>query len=222
MHSAINATDMRRASITLAMCSYTQRLQSETEDQRAQARAADIELTLKRLAGLSERLMQLARAEGGRLRLEQISDLRLVAEILTEDFRRLVGRSGVLMDLPTSPVMSDLDPDVFAIIYRNLVENALRHGTGDEAVKVSLMSDGLLRVTNDGAVVPKEVLHRLTDRFERVDFGSEGSGLGLAIVNAIANRVGSKLSLRSPRPGFDSGFEASIMVALKVVKQDLK
>lgn len=206
---AANAAHELRTPLAGAIA-QAQRLQSETEDQRAQARAADIELTLKRLAGLSERLMQLARAEGGRLRLEQISDLRLVAEILTEDFRRLVGRSGVLMDLPTSPVMSDLDPDVFAIIYRNLVENALRHGIEGKSIHVSLSRDGLLSVANDCPTVPEETLTRLTDRFERADNASEGSGLGLAIVNAIAERIGSKLSLHSPIPGKESGFEVSL------------
>lgn len=218
---AANAAHELRTPLAGAIA-QSQRLQAETPDLLAKARAAEIEVTLKRLTRLSERLMQLARAEGGRLQLDYVSDLRPVAQILTEDLSLSEGRGRVSLDISDTPILSDLDPDVFAIIYRNLVENALRHGTGDEAVHISLMSDGLLRVTNDGAVVPKEVLHRLTDRFERVDFGSEGSGLGLAIVNAIAERVGSKLSLRSPRPGFDSGFEASIMVALKVVKQDLK
>lgn len=163
--------------------------------------------------------MQLARAEGGPLQLDYMSDLIPVAQILTDDFSRSEGRGRIFLEIPNTPLLSDLDPDVFAIIYRNLVENALRHGTGDEAVHVSLTSDGLLRVANDGSVVPKEILHRLTDRFERADYGSEGSGLGLAIVNAIAERVGSKLSLRSPRPGYDSGFEASILVAFKEVGQ---
>jgi two-component system OmpR family sensor kinase len=103
---------------------------------------------------------------------------------------------------------------VFLTLLRNLVENALRHGLGDEPVHVSLESDGLFRVANDGPVVPNEIMSRLTDRFERADHASEGSGLGLAIVNAIAERVGSKLSLKSPRTGFDSGFEASLNVLI--------
>lgn len=51
----------------------------------AKTRATDIESTLKRLTRLSERLMQLARAEGGRLRLGHASDLRHVARILTDE-----------------------------------------------------------------------------------------------------------------------------------------
>ena len=211
---AANAAHELRTPLAGAIA-QVQRLQAETPDLKARARAAEIEVTLKRLTRLSERLMQLARAEGGRLRLDRSSDLRPVAQILTEDLSRLKGPSRIALDLSASPVLSDLDPDVFGIIYRNLVENALRHGVDDEPVHVALRSDGVLCVDNGGPVVPKEVLSRLTDRFERVDHASDGSGLGLAIVNAVAERVGSKLSLQSPRPGCDSGFQASVRIPLE-------
>jgi len=208
---AANAAHELRTPLAGAIA-QAQRLQAETPDLKAKARAAEMEVTLKRLTRLSERLMQLARAEGGRLRLDRASDLRPVAQILTEDLSRLTGQGRILLALPATPLVSDLDPDVFAIIYRNLVENALRHGSGEEPVHVLLSHDGLLSVTNDGPVVPKDVLSRLTDRFERMDHGSEGSGLGLAIVHAIAERVGSKLYLQSPKPGYDSGFQATLRV----------
>lgn len=208
---AANAAHELRTPLAGAIA-QAQRLQAETTDLQAKVRAAEIEVTLKRLTRLSERLMQLARAEGGRLRLDRPSDLRAVAKILTEDLSRLKGADRVFLALPEKPVLSDLDPDVFAIIYRNLVENALRHGVSDEPVHVSLSSDGLLCVANSGPVLPDEVLSRLIDRFERAGHDSEGSGLGLAIVNAVAERMGSKLALQSPRPGHDSGFQASLQI----------
>jgi two-component system OmpR family sensor kinase len=54
------------------------------------------------------------------------------------------------------------------------------------------------------------MLDRLTARFERANASTDGSGLGLAIVAAIANRIGSSLVLKSPRPAAPSGFEASL------------
>lgn len=108
--------------------------------------------------------------------------------------------------------MSDLDPDAFGIICRNLVENALRHGASDEPIEVSLGEDGTYRVANEGPVVPTEALGRLARRFERGTAGTEGSGLGLAIVASIADRISSKLTLQSPRPGSSSGFEAAVIL----------
>lgn len=192
-----------------------QRLRDETADPAAAARAAGIEATLKRLTRLSERLMQLARAEGGRLRLDTARDLRPAARIVAEDAARGTGAGRVALRLPEAPVLSDLDPDAFGILLRNLIDNALRHGAADGAVDVTLTSSGLLRVANDGSVVAPDVLARLTTRFERGGAGNEGSGLGLAIVAAIADRLGSALMLRSPAPGRDAGFEAALQLPVE-------
>ncbi len=211
---AANAAHELRTPVAGAIA-QAQRLQAETADPEARARAAGIEATLKRLIRLSERLMQLARAEGGRLRKDEVADLRPIARILTDDLTRMTGAGRISLTLPDAPVLSDLDPDVFAILFRNLVENALRHGAGDEPVDVTLTPDGVLTVANDGPVIAPETLARLTDRFERAGAASEGSGLGLAIVAAIARRSGGALSLSSPRPGRTSGFEARFSDAAK-------
>jgi two-component system, OmpR family, sensor kinase len=190
-----------------------QRLQSETRDPAAGARAAEIEATLKRLTRLSERLMQLARAEGGRLRADIPGDLRPVLRVVSDDLARTVSPGRLLLDLPDAPVMSDLDPDALAILTRNLIENALRHGSGDGAIEVSLAKDGGLTVANDGPAIPPDRLSHLTERFVRGG-GAEGSGLGLAIVSAIARRVGAPLQLRSPRPGTDRGIAVTVHLPL--------
>jgi two-component system OmpR family sensor kinase len=106
--------------------------------------------------------------------------------------------------------MSDINPDAFGILCRNLLENALRHGAETAAVGVTLTGDAQLIVSNDGPVLPRDTLDRLTVRFERASDSTDGSGLGLAIVVAIADRIGSQLILESPRPGASSGFQASL------------
>jgi two-component system OmpR family sensor kinase len=206
---AANAAHELRTPLAGAIA-QTQRLRSETTDPAIEARAADIEATLKRLTRLSERLMQLARAEGGQLRLDRSADLRAVARIVADDLGRSGAADRIRLNVPDIPVMSDIDPDAFAILCRNLVENALRHGAPGGPVTVTLSADGALAVANDGPAVPREALDRLTGRFERAGASSEGSGLGLAIVAAIADRIGSPLRLTSPRPGSTSGFEAAL------------
>jgi two-component system OmpR family sensor kinase len=206
---AANAAHELRTPLASAIA-QAQRLQAETLDPAAGARAADIEATLKRLTRLSERLMQLARAEGGQLRRDRAADLRIVARVVVEDIARTGAFGRIALTLPETPVMSDLDPDAFGILCQNLLENALRHGSEATPVEVTLMSDGQLIVANEGPVLPPETLDRLTARFERAGASTDGSGLGLAIVAAIADRIGSSLVLRSPRPGAHSGFQASV------------
>lgn len=209
---AANAAHELRTPLAGAIA-QAQRLQAETRDADTRARGGEIEATLKRITRLAERLLQLARAEGGRLRRDVAADLRPVARLIVADLSRMAAPGRILLSLPDSAVMSDLDPDAFAILLRNLVENALRHGRADTPVEVSLQADGTLIVANDGPVLSEGELGRLTRRFERAKTDGTGSGLGLAIVAAIAERAGCTLDLRSPRAGGTSGFEARFSLA---------
>jgi signal transduction histidine kinase len=75
----------------------------------------------------------------------------------------------------------------------NLVENALRHGSGGVRVKARRL-DGEVRlsVSDEGAGFPEQFVDRAFDRFTRADaaHGGGGAGLGLAIVDAIARAHG--------------------------------
>ena len=210
---AANAAHELRTPLAGAIA-QAQRLRSETKDRAAAQRATDIEETLKRLTRRTERMMQLARAEGGRLRRDTSSDLRGVARIVVDDIGRTGTPDRIRLNLPDMAVMSDLDPDAFAILCRNLVENALRHGGQTTPVDVTLTASGQFTVANDGPVVPGETLDRLTARFERASATSDGSGLGLAIVAAIAERISSRLVLQSPRPGRTTGFQVSLRLPI--------
>ena len=204
---AANAAHEPRTPLAGAIA-QAQRLRSETEDRAAAQRATDIEETLKRLTRRTERLMQLARAEGGRLLSDTAHDARAGLRIVVEDMMRNLQSHDLALDLPQTPVLSTIDPDALGIVCRNLVENALRHGAAHGEVKVLLTPDGDLIVSNAGPVVERERLARLTERFQQDVQKPGGSGLGLTIVAAIAGRTGSRLTLASPRPGAADGFQA--------------
>jgi two-component system OmpR family sensor kinase len=208
---AANAAHELRTPLAGAIA-QAQRLRAETTDQKAAERAAEIEASLKRLTRLSEKLMQLARAEGGRLRSGRPADLRPILRFLTADFNRSVGAERLDLVLPAEPVLSDIDPDAFGILCRNLIENAIKHRAPDATVHVQLTDEGRLTVANEGPALPADTLARLTARFERAAMVGDGSGLGLAIVQTIAERAGGSLELRSPIPGRSSGFEASVQL----------
>lgn len=185
-----------------------QRLRQTSTDADSARRAGEVEATLKRLTRLSERLMQLARAEGARLLVDTPQDLRPILRIVAGDFDRGDDVGRVVMSLPEAPVPSDIDPDVVAILARNLIENALRHGQGP--VGVTHAPHGTLTVENDGPPVPPAELAALSGRFVRGTTAGDCSGLGLAIVHTIAERIGSPLRLTSSLPGKSTGFSASI------------
>jgi two-component system OmpR family sensor kinase len=210
---AANAAHELRTPLAGAIAQI-QRLRLEASDQATLARTAEIESTLRRLTRLAERLLQLARAEGGELRLATTVDLRIVVRLVVDDFARAAAPDRISLDLPGAPVVSDLDPDIFGILCRNLIENGLRHGADGGTVHVNLTPHGRLTVANDGPVVAGDILARLGRRFERAGATADGSGLGLAIVAAIAARLNSPFRLNSPRTGRTSGFEASVDVPI--------
>ncbi|RYH09046.1 HAMP domain-containing sensor histidine kinase [Tropicimonas sp. IMCC6043] len=206
---AANAAHELRTPVAGAIA-QAQRLKAETEDAAAAARAGEIETTLKRLNNLSEKLMQLARAEGARLRTGQPTDLRPVLRMIVDDFERLGASGRMETSLVERPVLSDLDPDAFGILSRNLIENALKHGAPGEPVAVSLSDRAVLTVSNHGAVIPPDALERLTTRFTRANGKVGGSGLGLAIVRIIADRADATLEFHSPVPGGPDGLEVRV------------
>ncbi|MDB6454456.1 histidine kinase dimerization/phospho-acceptor domain-containing protein [Falsirhodobacter sp. 20TX0035] len=180
-----------------ATLAHVQMLLAEAPDGPLHDRARVVEDELKRVTRLVEKILQLARAEhaavGG-----ATADARAVLRLVAGDF-------GLYPDLPDDPVPLPIDTDAFAIMARNLIENAVTHG---QEVEVALSPDSVLRVANGGQVVPAADLARLTQRFERMGTRNAGSGLGLAIVAAIARNAGFGLELLSPRPGRPDGFMA--------------
>lgn len=204
---AANAAHELRTPLAGALA-QVQRLRQTATDPDITRRAADVEATLKRLTRLSERLMQLARAEGARLLVDTPQDVRPVLRIVAADFDRGDDAGRVIVLLPDAPVPCDIDPDAVAILARNLIENALRHGQGP--VSVALDPRGTLCVENDCLPIPPAELAALSGRFVRGKDAGEGSGLGLAIVHTIAERIGSPLRLTSPLPGKTTGFSACI------------
>ncbi|MGV8892043.1 MAG: ATP-binding protein [Burkholderiaceae bacterium] len=191
-----------------------QRLRHEAPEGPLQARIAQIEASLRDLSRLSEKLMQLAKAEGGGLLSETPQDLAALLDFIVQDLRR-TAPAAIKLTLPaTGSVLSTIDPDAFAILLRNLIENALKHGAPGAAIDVSLSGTALLTVVNAGPVVPVPVLARLTGRFMRGDSQADGSGLGLAIATTIASGVGATLTLASPATSKNDGFEARVQFML--------
>jgi two-component system OmpR family sensor kinase len=204
-----NAAHELRTPVAGALA-QTQRLMADLADPSTRQRAADIEAALLRLSRLTEKLLQLARAEGGNLRGESEHDLREVFPLVLADLR---GSDRVKPALPADPVISNVDIDVFAIALRNMIENALKHGPADEPVPVTLAQDGALSVANGGPALAPEDFQRLSARFARGATASEGAGLGLAILVAIAKGLGGTLELVSS--GKSEGVELRLAFPLR-------
>lgn len=197
-----------------ATLAQVQRLRHDAPDGPLQVRATQIETSLKELSRLTEKLMQLAKAEGGGVLSEVPQDLAVLLSHVVQDLQRAASVSIELTRPSTGSVLSLIDPDAFAILARNLIENALKHGAPGGAIEVDLSEGARLTVVNGGAVVSADDLAQLTGRFVRGGSRAEGFGLGLAIVSTIAEGVGAELILASPATGRTDGFEAAVQFPL--------
>lgn len=185
------------------------------EDERA-ASAAGIVRGIERCERLVAQLLELARLERGGLALEAVPlDLaatarQAIAELAPEALAR-----GVEFELyGDDPVPAHGDRVLLAVLARNLVENAVRHGPAHSTVRVRVTrsdAGGELRVTDRGPGIPPELRERVFERFHREAAGdTPGSGLGLSIVARIAELHGARIEL-ADAPG--GGLDASVRFA---------
>jgi two-component system OmpR family sensor kinase len=190
----------------------TQRLIAELANPDDRRRVRELEGTLKRLAALAEKLLQLSRVDAGLGLVDHAVDLMPVLDLVVADCRRRLedpDRIRVTKH-PDCALVAPIDLDAFAIALRNLIDNAINHGPVDGPIDVILEPAGVIRVINEGPVVPPEGLTALTHRFIRGETRSLGAGLGLSIVETIMRQSGSRLTLLSPATDRAAGFEARL------------
>lgn len=189
----------------------TQRLLAELPPGQLTERAGRIETSLSNLGRLAEKLLQLSRAQAGIGASDKPVDLIAVIETVIGDYDRDTATAGrvLLENGANGKLTRNIDIDAFAIVMRNLIENALIHGAADDEVTVSV-DGGTIRVVNRGNVLSEDEMAGLKKRFWRGKTKAAGSGLGLSIVERIVDQIGGRIDLRSPASDRADGFEARI------------
>jgi signal transduction histidine kinase len=144
---------------------------------------------------LAEDLLVLARADDGRLPLAR--ENHIVGEVLDAvagryDSRAAASGRSIEVHAPPERILAG-DRLRLEQALGNLVDNALRHGSGTIRLE-ALERDGSLelRVSDAGQGFPPDFLPHAFERFSRADVARAGggAGLGLAIVDAIARAHG--------------------------------
>lgn len=205
-----NSAHELRTPIATALAQI-QRLQQEVSAGKAKQQAIKIETSLRQLSDLSEKLMQLARAEGGGLLSTERHDLISLLHLVVDDLKRSSAATIIKLTLPENGgFMSTIDPDAFAILVRNLLDNAIKHGINNQPIEVHFSAQGILSIVNAATVIPDETLAQLRRRFVRSNTTTQGSGLGLAIADAIVTGIGATMTFNSPATGRADGFEVRI------------
>jgi signal transduction histidine kinase len=156
-----------------------------------------------RLAALAEDLLVLARAEDGALpvRRERLDarDALEATQVRFAERATSAGRS-IRVDAPPGLALS-ADPLRLRQALGNLVDNALRHGSGEVVLRASAEAPWVdLEVSDHGDGFAAGIEANAFERFSRGDDARTrgGAGLGLAIVQTIARAHGGSAAIVDP------------------------
>ncbi|WP_233235345.1 ATP-binding protein [Bordetella sp. LUAb4] len=187
---------------------YAQILQRDAAMPTGRREAIDvIHRSGKHLIGLIDGLLDIARIEAGKLRLET-ADLRL-PEFLDQIVRMFQPQTA-LKELafhyeaaPNLPKIVHIDEKRLRQILINLMSNAVKFTRGGHvALRVRYASNMVqMEVEDSGAGIPAEDLERIFMPFERSWAATEqadtGTGLGLTICRMLTGIMGGELTVRS-------------------------
>ena len=185
-----------------------QRLAQSAGSPAERAQAQSLVRQLDRITRLATRLLQLARIESGVALKREPVELVELATMVADEFSEARRAGRLRLQVQADPVHIEGDLDALGIALRNLVDNALKHGSPAGEVTIRIEANALT-VIDRGPGVDTASMPLLGRKFERGNSSADGAGLGLAMVHTIARQSRASLELQSPLSD-GPGFSASI------------
>lgn len=188
-------------------------------DGRVAKSVAIVRRQAARMTRLIEDLLDVARIDGGSLRieLEPIDIDGLLAEVAS-DFALQADAAGVtvIVDVPDGLPRFHGDRARLIQAFSNLVSNALKFTPRGGHARLAARHEGevlRLQVSDSGCGIDGELLEKVFDPFWQADPAiRNGAGLGLHIVRGIAERHGGVVRVRSSK-GTGATFEIELPLA---------
>lgn len=198
------AHDLRTPLSTMALEVEAIEAGFQTPEQATQSLREEIAWLQRMVDDL--RLLSLMDADQIRLQLEPVP-LNAFLSRLHDFWCISAEESGRTLTLEIADELPTIHADPMRLrqILGNLIENALRHTTSGDYVRLQAQSapDGgaIVRVADSGEGIPADVLPRIFDRFYRADparkHGESGSGLGLSIAKRLVEMHGGTIAVSS-------------------------
>ncbi len=191
-----DASHELRSPLTLLSSEVELALRRPRSAQEYEATLLAVASDTARLVALADQLLELEHATRPTGAGQTTSDLVAAAR---DALARtpLAGRERVL-SVPEGRLEVALTELELDQVLRNLLDNALVHGTGGVTVTVSTTPDRvLLTVTDEGAGLATDFVPHAIERFRRADPArtAGGSGLGLALVHQLVTRREGELRM---------------------------
>ncbi len=172
-----------------------------------------------RLDHLINQMLDAGRLETGR-RDGEVEDVALAGLL-----RECAATVCLRYHLPSDIVRLDLQPCVvrarrvdLEMVFRNLIDNAVKYAGSQPEVEVTLrsQSDGctLTRIGDNGRGIPQKLRRKIFGRFVRLGLELQrekpGTGLGLYIVRTLVKRLGGRVRVHDREAGSGTVFEIQL------------
>ncbi|HZQ99168.1 MAG TPA: ATP-binding protein [Chloroflexota bacterium] len=160
----------------------------------------------RRLTTLSERLLDVARIEAGRLVLEpRETDLAGILRALVERLRGIYEAHELVLTTPET-LTAVVDPLRLEQVIGNLVDNAAKFSPPGAPIEIELGADGgraRIAVRDHGLGIPAEQRDRVFGRFVQVhgERHYAGLGVGLFVSQQIVELHGGRIEVEAPQDG---------------------
>jgi signal transduction histidine kinase len=191
-----NASHELRTPLSVIRAEADVTLTDEPDDPEALRRALGV---VREASERSERLIQalftLARADRGDHPKTAVDLGDLVREVVGE-----TGLDGLRLELDPGEARVLGDRELLRTMAANLIDNAVRHSSGDGWIEVRTETageQGRLQISNSGAPITAKEAALLTEPFRRLTPArtGDGLGLGLSIAASIAKAHGGDLAI---------------------------
>ncbi|HEY3965969.1 MAG TPA: PAS domain S-box protein [Planctomycetaceae bacterium] len=165
---------------------------------------------------LVDDLLDVSRINTGKIEIrKQRVTLASIIETAVEAVRPLIDSRGheLLVDLPTEPVVLDVDPTRLSQVFANLLNNSAKYTEPGGRISLTGRRRGdeiVVQVKDNGIGIPREMLPRIFGMFTQVDRSLDraqgGLGIGLTLVQRLVQLHGGQVEAGSEGPGRGSEF----------------
>jgi len=209
------------ASLKLCLQTVTRRSVTDSERESIQQYMLD---DVERLDQLINHLLDAARTARGTQASDQ-EELRL-DELLQECARAACLRyqmpeNGMLLEVPPCRVYASRED--LMILFRNLLDNAIKYSGDEPRVRVAIRQENedevVIDVEDNGRGIPAHLRRQVFGRFVRLGRELErdrtGTGLGLYIVRSIVQRMRCRIRVVDGSEGVGTRFEVTLPAAMR-------
>jgi|TARA_B100001094_G_scaffold269032_1_gene273024 two-component system phosphate regulon sensor histidine kinase PhoR len=132
-------------------------------------------------------------------------DLTELIEYVIKTYEKLVSKNNIKLNFYKVDNFKIIgDRDKLIEIFTNLIDNAIKYSDKNKEVSITFKKEGdlnIVSISDQGIGIPKESIHRITERFFTVDPSKSrsvgGTGLGLAIVKHLVSQHRAEMDINS-------------------------